>query len=740
MTSLTQAILFAQNAGAALGTWDWATLGIYFAVLLGLAWWVVTQKNDSSKDYFLAGKKAGWVVIGASLFASNIGSEHLVGLAGTGANDGMAMAHYELHAWCLLVLGWVMIPFYERSGIFTTPEFLEKRYSPSARWILSLISLVAYIFTKISVTLFAGGIVFKALFPIDVIPGISNFWVGAVGMVLITGLYTILGGLRAVLYTELLQTIVLLIGAASVLFIGLHQIGGWSELKKVAQGVDHQAGFKVIIPADEENKGAPNFLRREVAAAPAELAQDAVETPTDADSNVEEAPTQSEPIEEANNEEVAVTTTDVEPTEGGEEPDGQDTASVSATTDVVLMSPIYQPNDPKDELTKEQQARATTRNDNLLEIDELTQEDVDEIKKQVGPEVYDQYFAGRDFKPVDEVIPSEMREQADHFNLWKPNSHPKYPWFGLLFGAPIVGLWYWCTDQYIVQRTLAAKSQKEARRGTIFGAYLKLTPVFIFIVPGMIAYGLAVKGLLSREVLFDGNQAFPIMVKEVLPVGLRGIVIGALLAALMSSLASVFNSCSTLFTMDIYKKLAPNASEKKMVWIGRVATGVMVVLGLVWIPTISKMQGSLYNYLQSVQSYMAPPIFAVFFVGVFSRRVNGPGCLTTLIVGFILGMARLACEILDGFMPFAEGSFLKWFATTSYTFMCIYLTVVCVALMFAVSLMTKKPTPEQLEGLTYGTATAEQKQATRESWNWVDVVASLGLVAIIIVIYSYFIG
>ncbi len=750
MTILTNATLFAQISGASLGTWDWATLGIYFAILLGLAWWVVSQKNDSSKDYFLAGKKAGWVVIGASLFASNIGSEHLVGLAGTGANDGMAMAHYELHAWCLLVLGWVMIPFYERSGIFTTPEFLEKRYSPSARWILSLISLVAYIFTKISVTLFAGGIVFKALFPIDVFPGISNFWVGAVGMVLITGLYTILGGLRAVLYTELLQTIVLLIGAASVLFIGLHQVGGWSALKEIAQGVDHQAGFKVILPAEEENKGAPTFLKEM-----APVQEETSESPDgEALAETENAEGTAEVTEEvandtpetAQDQEVADVSTEEQTQEGSENELAQeaeaatDEETVEASRDVVVMSPIYQPTGDEEELTKEQLARATIRDDNVLEIDELTQEDVDQIKDVVGPEVYDKYFANREFKSIDEVAPPEMREQVDHFNLWKPNSHPKYPWFGLLFGAPIVGLWYWCTDQYIVQRTLAAKSQKEARRGTIFGAYLKLTPVFIFIVPGMIAYGLAVKGHISREVLFDGNQAFPIMVKEILPVGLKGIVIGALLAALMSSLASVFNSCSTLFTMDIYKKVYPNASEKKMVWVGRVATGVMVLLGLVWIPTISMMKGSLYNYLQSVQSYMAPPIFAVFFVGVFSRRVNAPGCLTALIVGFVLGMARLACEILDGFMPFVEGSFLKWFATTSYTFMCIYLTVVCVFLMYLVSLMTKKPTTEQLEGLTYGTATAEQKQATRESWNWVDVVASVGLVAIIIVIYSYFIG
>ena len=677
--NLANYAVFAQISSASFSGWDWGALGLYFALLLGLAWWVVSQKNDSSKDYFLAGKKAGWIVIGASLFASNIGSEHLVGLAGTGASDGMAMAHYELHAWCLLVLGWIMVPFYERSGIFTTPEFLEKRYSPSARWILSLISLVAYIFTKISVTLFAGGVVFKALFPIDLIPGISNFWVGAVGMVLLTGLYTVLGGLRAVLYTELLQTAVLLIGAASVLFIGLHQVGGWNELKKVAQGVDHYAGYKIVLDESEINSPSPAVLQEKI--------------------------------------------------------------DDETTQDLIIKRPHFDAlwKNKTDE-QKEALARSKERYANYLLISELSREEVDYIKTKVDPITFNRLFSGKDFASIDQLVKSEVRAKVDYFNLWKPNSHPKYPWFGLLFGAPVVGLWYWCTDQYIVQRTLAATDQRAARRGTIFGAYLKLTPVFIFIVPGMIAYGLAVQGKLSPNVLFDSNQAFPILVKEVLPLGLRGVVVGGLLAALMSSLASVFNSCSTLFTMDIYRKLAPNASEKKMVWVGRVATVVMVVLGLLWIPTISLMKGSLYNYLQSVQSYMAPPIFAVFFVGVFSRRVNSYGCLSALLLGFILGMGRLGCEIVDGMHPFAEGSLIKWFATTSYTFMCIYLTVICVAIMYFVSLMTPRPSAEKIQGLTYGSASAEQTAVTRASWNWVDVVASCGLVAIIICIYAYFIG
>ncbi len=670
MTLLNGIILAQASAGATLVLWDYVALAGYFAVLLGVAWWVVRQKTDTSQDYFLAGRKAGWIVIGASLFASNIGSEHLVGLASTGANDGMAMAHYELHAWCLLVLGWVMVPFYERSCVYTMPEFLERRYSSSARWFLSVVSLVAYVMTKISVTLFAGGIVFEALFPVGVITGVSNFWVGAVGMVLITGLYTILGGLRAVLYTELMQTAVLLGGALCVLGFGLYQIGGWDELKNTVQGVEKVVGYKVVTkPAEEDG-----WVLK---------------------------PKEPEYLEDA------------------------------AGKHIVIPRPIK----------KGDQSKTHT----ILPA-ELTLEDVEAAKlmERLTPETLASLFpAGmQTAEQKGSFIAADDREKNDHFNLWKPNSHPSYPWFGLLFGAPIVGLWYWCTDQYIVQRTLAAKSQREARRGTIFGAYLKLTPVFLFIVPGMIAYALAVKGAISAEVLFKAELAFPLLVKEVLPMGVKGIVVGGLLAALMSSLASVFNSCSTLFTMDIYTKMHPKASETQLVWIGRVATAVMVVLGLAWIPVIAYIPGTLYNYLQSVQAYVAPPIFAVFFLGVFFKRINAYGCMTGLIAGFVLGMLRLGMQIVHGIDEklFAGNAFVEWYASTSFTFICIFLTVICSALIVGVSLVTPKPNEEQIVGLTYGTSTDEQKRETRESWNWVDVVTSAGLVVIILGVYIYFTG
>ncbi len=572
--------------------WDWIVIGLYFGALLGVAWWVINQRQDSSADYFLAGRNVGWFVVGCSLFASNIGSEHLVGLAGTGANDGVAMAHYELHAWCLLILGWVLVPFYSRSLVFTMPEFLERRYTPAARWFLSLVSLISYVFTKIAVALFAAGIVFQTLFPEPLIGHISNFWLGAIGVVIVTGIYTVLGGLRAVVYTEVIQTVVLVIGSILLTIYGLHRLGGWDELYK-ACGTE--------------------------------------------------------------------------------------------------MFNLWKP----------------------LTNKELTLGNV----------------------------------------LW---TEQKFPWLGMLFCAPVVGLWYWCTDQYIVQRALAAPNQTQARRGTIFGAYLKLLPVFLFIVPGMIAYALAKTEILDPSLLDPGksNQAYPMLVRDLLPAGLRGLVVGALLAALMSSLASVFNSCSTLFTIDIYKKRRPQASEHTLVWVGRIATATMVLFGLVWIPLITMMSDTLYEYLQSVQAYIAPPIAAVFFFGVFSRRINAKGCMSGLIAGFLIGMFRLACEICTkatrpgGLLEqnealarlFAEGTFLHGLATINFLYFSVILFAICAAIIVGVSLLTGAPAQTKIQGLTYATLTAEDRRATRASWNKWDVIHTCAVLGLIISVYVYFSG
>lgn len=577
---------------------DWLVIGGYFVILFGLAWWVISQSKNTADDYFLAGRHLSWWIIGGSIFASNIGSEHLVGLAGSGATDGVAMAHYELHAWCLLVLAWLLVPFYMRSRVFTMPEFLEKRFNSTSRWVLSLISLVAYVITKIAVGIFAGGIVFEVLLPELKIGPLDSFWIGSILVVILTGLYTVLGGMRAVAYTEAMQTAVLVIGSLLVTVFGLQALGGWDELRRVC-GSEMFNLWKPIVPAGVEATWAP-------------------------------------------------------------------------------------------------------------------------VKE-----------AGR---------------MAWYFN-------DNYPWLSMLFCAPVIGLWYWCTDQYIVQRALGAPNETEARRGSIFAAFLKLLPVFIFIIPGMICFALAASGknVALQQMLVDADghvirekaqAAFPQLVANVLPSGVRGMVVAGLLAALMSSLAGVFNASATLFTIDFYAKLRPKVSQERLVWIGRVATGVMVLIGLLWIPVIRNGKG-LYDYLQGVQAYLAPPIFVVFFLGVFWKRLNGPGCLAALIVGFLLGLFRLAIDtpvkLLENF-HYQEGSLLWIVNNMFFQYYSILILIVCAITMIVVSFVTKAPDYKAISGLTFGTVTAEHRAESRRSWGTVDLVASALVLVAIVAAYLYFTG
>jgi SSS family solute:Na+ symporter len=574
---------------------DWIIIAGYFAIILGLAWWTMRQRQETSTDYFLAGRHLGWFIVGASIFASNIGSEHLVGLAGSGATDGVAMAHYELHAWCLLVLAWIMVPFYMRSKVFTMPEFLERRFSPGSRTLLSLISLVAYIFTKIAVGIFAGGIVFSVLLPDISFMGLNSFWVGSILVVVLTGLYTIAGGMKAVAYTEALQTIILIFGSILVTIYGLHALGGWDVLTSTVPAEMFNL-WKPLIPHGVQSSWAP--------------------------------------------------------------------------------------------------------------------------VKEAG-------------------------QMAWYFN-------DNYPWLGMLFCAPIIGLWYWTTDQYIVQRAISAKNITESRRGSIAAGFFKLLPVFIFILPGIICFAIAKNGVIpeiqsqlldsSGHIIRDNAQAaFPLMVAYVLPIGIRGIVVAGLLAALMSSLAGVFNASSTLFTMDFYSRIRPNVSQKQLVWVGRVATTVMVIIGILWIPVIQGGKG-LYDYLQGVQAYLAPPIFVVFFLGVFWKRLNAKGCMSALIVGFILGIFRLAVDTPVKLLGavYEKGSFFWIINNIFFQYYSLLIFVVSIAVMIIVSYMTEQPSYEKLDGLTFSTTNAEQKKENRSSWSVGDVIASVILVLAILAIYLYF--
>lgn len=535
---------------------DYLVIGGYFLLVFLIVAGIIRKErrqkssSDATSGYFLGGRKMGWFVIGASLFASNIGSEHLVGLAGAGASGDFPAAQMEiLAAFMLLLLGWLFVPFYLRSGVFTMPEFLEKRYDQWSRTYLSWVSIAAYVLTKISVTIAAGGIICTALLGI-------NFWTGAIIIVVATGLYTILGGLKAVVYTDMIQMFILLGGSLAVTYYGLQAIGGW-----------------------------------------------------------------------------------------------------------------------------------------------------------------------------DQVV---ARTDASYLSLWRPLNDPAFPWTGIVLGAPILGVWYWCTDQFIVQRVLAAKNIQEARRGTIFAGYLKLLPLFIFVIPGVIAYALSVGE--NPQLIFPEENgkplydaALPLITMQLLPTGIKGLVVAGLLAALMSSLSSVFNSCSTLFTIDIYQRYFPNTSSKKLVHVGQWATAFLVILGLAWIPLLRNMEGGLFQKLQSIQAYISPPIAAVFLLGLFYKGLNGAGAKAALLSGALLGTTRLLLEVNQVTLP----PFLNWYVQLNFLHFAIMLFLICSAILFGVSRLSPAPPTDAAQALLL-------KNNDRFQGHVSNVVLSLILVACIAALWMWF--
>lgn len=547
---------------ASLSTLDLIIVGGYFAIVFLLAYWVTQRerrakaKDYGSADYFLGGKNVGWFVIGASLFASNVGSEHLIGFASSGARGDLPDAHFELLAsLILLLLGWVFVPFYIKSGVFTMPEFLEKRYSASARTYLSVISIVAYILTKISITVFAGAIVFEVM-------GVP-FWTGAITVVIATGIYTVFGGLRAVIYTDMMQMFVLIGGSLAATYFGLQALGGWEGMT--------------------------------------------------------------------------------------------------------------------------------------------------------------------------EIIYANAEEPTNYFSVWRPMSDDTYPWTGILFGAPILGVWYWCTDQFIVQRVLSAKDVNNARKGTIFSSFLKLMPMFIFIIPGIIAFALAQQGIIT---LPDPEKALPTLITAFLPSGMKGLILAGILAALMSSLSSVFNSASTLFTIDFYKKWRPDVSERQLVWVGQIATVILVIISLSWIPFMkAMMEGSSFiQYLQSIQAYISPPIAAAFLVGLFVKRINAKGAIWALWSGFIIGMIRLVSEFLikEGKIEVSDGSLLHAFATINFLHFALFLFLLCTIIMILVSLTAPMHSPEKLLNVTYERAAKSTfTPKSRDFWLTLIVIACVIIIWII---------
>ena len=542
----------------ALANLDLAIIGVYFLIVFGIGFYF-SRRERTSEEYFLAGRDIGWFFIGASLFVSNISTEHFIGLSGTGASSGLAVGHFEwLACMILLILGWVFVPFYLRSNVFTMPQFLERRFSRQCAVYLAGISIIAYIFTKISVQLCAASVVLER------VAGWS-LWKTAIVLVIATGIYTIAGGLAAVIYTDTVQTLILITGAVALTLIGLHRVGGFAHLQE-------------------------------------------------------------------------------------------------------MVPPSY-------------------------------------------------------------------------FHMIKPVTDHDFPWTGIFFGAPILGIWYWCTDQVIVQRVLSARDEGHAKAGTIFAGFLKILPVFMLVLPGIIAYA-----LFPDQVKDKPDYAYPTLVLNLLPTGLVGLVMAALLAAVMGAMSSVFNSASTLVTLDFYKKIRPEASERQLVSFGRIATGGMVLLGLLWVPFIHLLSAQLYIYLQSVQAYISPPIAACFVFGILWPRLNGQGAISSLLVGFVLGASRFVFEVLDKKTRFNSGA-VRWLVDMNFLHYAIFMFVVCSVVLIAVSMMYPAPERKKIAGLTFATVgekldsmDASAPHLARETTKEraINLVFSLALIATVVGLWIRF--
>jgi SSS family solute:Na+ symporter len=574
---------------------DWLVVAVFVAGMLAVVLFSMRARPTSGKDYFLSGRNSNWLQIGTSIFSSNIGSEHLVGLAGAGFATGMAFAHWEIQSWLILALGWVFVPLYDRMKVFTMPEFLELRFSRGSRNVLSLLTIASLVLTKIAVTIYAGDVVVRTLLGIDSVNilgfRIDVFWLIALGLAFTTGVYTVLGGLRVIMYTAVLQAPVLIVGSLCILYTGLSALGHGNLA----------AGWQATVAAAGAN-----------------------------------------------------------------------------------------------------------------------------------------------------------------IHLIRPLDDPDWSWAAVLPGSAIIGFWYWCTDQYIVQRVLAGKNQQESRRGTILAAFLKLTPVFIFLVPGMIAFALTQAPGIGFKT--SGDAAYTSLVAQILPHGLRGMVACSMIVALMASLASKFNASATLFTMDFFREWYPRATGKTEVIVGRIATAVIVVMGICWVLVIKSLHSDLYVYLQSVQGYLSPAISVLFLLGVFWKRATAPAALWAFIVGVIGGFARLGADLVmrnDGaavttlkeqlyhreitqdqfnaaIAPIrAAHGWIFSFWNIHWLYYTQILLVVTAALMFVISMLTKPPDAGAVKFTWYG-ATAQEKAATRASWNGRDIALSLVVLAAVAAFYIAF--
>nr|XP_027809240.1 sodium/glucose cotransporter 1-like isoform X3 [Marmota flaviventris] len=527
---------------------DISVIVIYFVVVMAVGLWVcyVSTNRGTVGGFFLAGRSMVWWPVGASLFASNIGSDHFVGLAGTGAASGIATGAFEWNAlFLVVVLGWVFVPIYIKAGVVTMPEYLRKRFGGKRIQIyLYVLSLLLCIFTKISASIFAGAIFINLALGLDIYLAIFL-------LLAITGLYTITGGLAAVIYTDTLQTAIMLVGSFILTGFAFNEVGGYEA-----------------------------FMEKYMKAIPTLIS------------------------------------------------DGNTT----------IKEECYTP-------------------------------------------------------------------REDSFHIFRDPLKGDLPWPGLIFGLAILALWYWCTDQVNVQRCLSAKNMSHVKAGCTLCGYMKLLPMFLMVMPGMISrilYTEKIACVLPSECkkycvtpVGCTNIAYPTLVVELMPDGLRGLMLSVMMASLMSSLTSIFNSASTLFTMDIYTKIWKQASEKELMIAGRLFILFLIAISIAWVPIVQSAQsGQLFDYIQSITSYLGPPIAAVFLLAVFWKRITEPGAFWGLILGFLIGISRMITEFAYGTGSCVEPSNCPTIICgVHYLYFAILLFFISIITIVVISLFTK-PIPD----------------------------------------------
>jgi len=507
-----------------INTIDLIIIVVYLVGILLVGILSVRLKKMTSEGYFLAGRGLGWVMVGAALFASNISTIHLVGLAASGYNEGLVWGNFEwLAAITLIMLGLVFAPFYFKSRISTLPEFLEKRYGSTARTIMAFIAIIGALFVHIGMSLYAGAMVFHAFFGINVLTSILVITV-------ITAIYTVLGGLKAVVVTESVQTIILILGAIIL------------------------TGFAIAALPEH---GVTNLA---------------------------------------------------------------------------------------------------------------------ELKAQLKPGQL------------------KILHSKDSLGLLGEGGFESgLTWYACLLGYPVLGLWYWCSDQTIVQRVLGAKSRHAAQMGPIFAGFLKILPVFILVFPGVIAY------VLFKDIIgSDANQALPVMIDQLLPTGLKGIMAATLLAALMSTIAAALNSSATLVAVDIVKRLRPSTTDSQQIKYGRIAAIVVMLLAMAWSTQGDKFS-SIFEAINKIAAAIAPPVATVFLFGVFSKRGTNRAAIITLISGLLLGITAFCLD----FEPISGHMYLTRGLSIPFMMQAWWLFVICTAIYFGVSYSSPRPPAEVIENYTW---------------------------------------